>query len=492
MQSVLAPLVALLLLAGARSAQVLSGSEDVFVLNFSAEPHEQLKLDNFVRMLGEATGQKFTWEDGTAEALASTPIVLPKNVRVPKKGFLEFARFQLFLRGFGCFEVETGRWAIRPVPPALVRLAWPPHVAVLGIEERGHVEVFVPPTGEQGPSGVIVNQPKVAPGVLLTTGPGKNEATLLDRQGQTLRSWNAPEGSQGSWDSVTLLRDGGLVCVDSEQEALLRFGPDGRVRWQLALAVHHPASELPDGRILVLTRRARLVPALDPVRRTVDHLVTLVSAEGQVLAEHSLLDLLQAEGSGVALQRPRLLDELPAEYEFDLLHASSLFRIDDAQVVSEESPFQPGRLLVTFRNLDRVALFDLALRRCVWSFGLGRLRNPHDAQLLADGTMLVLDGFDANGGARVIALDPVNERVEWEYRAARHGGTPCSGQGSLAPQADGNVLVGLADEAFEVTRKGALVWRYRNPPVGMPGRLGTQWVRLDAESSKALAAPAPR
>jgi hypothetical protein len=128
--------------------------------------------------------------------------------------------------------------------------------------------------------------------------------------------------------------------------------------------------------------------------------------------------------------------------------------------------FRAGRVLVTLRHLDSVALFDLEERRCVWAFGQGLLEGPHDASLLADGHVLVLDnGSDERGWSRVVEYDPVRGAIVWEYRAEVPERFHTSGRGTVQPLANGNVLVGNSNsgEAFEVERSGAIVWRFLNP-----------------------------
>lgn len=466
-------------------------SSDFYVLTFADAPDERMSLANFVELAQEATGELFHADADTQKALESIPIVLPGQVRVPQSSFLGFARYQLLLRGFGVSGDESQELTIRPVPAALVRLAFPPANVCYGLDERGHAEAVVALQPFKPERSGVVLQKKDVQGFLLVTGSSSGEATLMNLAGQTLWNWKDPAGPGGLWDQVVPLRDGDLLCVDSVWEGLLRLGADGKLRWRLALPVHHRALELADGNLLALTRRARVVATIDPERRTLDSLVTLVSGDGRVLAEHSLLDMLQA--GGVTLERPRDLELLPPEYDFDLLHASALALVEKSSG-DPESPFQPGRVLVTLRNLELVALFDLALGRCVWSFGKGRLKSPHDALVLENGNLLVLDGLDASGGARVIELDPASERVVWKYVSSSHGAAGFAGPGTLDPQPNGNVLVGLVDEAFEVTRAGKLVWRHVNPPPGAPGRFGDAWTRLlPSEAAQlVLQADAPR
>jgi len=460
-----------------------SSAEDFFILNFSEDPREQVSLLDFARLTEEATGLHFTYEPEIQARLGSIKVVLPGLLRVPKTRFSGFARFQFFVRGFGWFEGEPARTSpvtIRPVPSSLVRVAFPPAELVYGFDEQEHPEpvVFAQPAGTKL-SGVVLRRPEAAQGYTLVTGLSKAEAILIDLQGTELRRWTDPEGCRGHWDQATLLRNGDLLCLDPWNETLLRLGFDGHSVWRLSLAVHHEATELPDGRILVLARRLRVIPAIDPSRRSVDHLVAVVSGDGRVLEEHSLYDLLQKEPVVLPVARPRELENLPPDYGVDPMHASSLSWLESPGAQEKNPLLRSGRVLVTFRNLDSVALVDLAEGRCVGAWGKGVLHHPHDASFREDGSLLVLeDGDDPRLGARVLELDPLTEHVRWEYRAPFPGAFPSSGRGTIQPLEEGHVLVGSSNlaEAFELTRSGEPAWRYVSSSRPVPGVLGIQRV----------------
>ncbi|HEX6885137.1 MAG TPA: arylsulfotransferase family protein [Planctomycetota bacterium] len=363
--------------------------------------------------------------------------------------------------GDGPADPDPGAAALRPG-------AVPPTEDLSTLDDLAHLGYvdYAEPDSE-GASGVVLRDPARADGgYTLVTSLTTASAALVDAAGREVRTWSEGAGPEARWARVRLLANGDLLCVSPRPDALTRLGFDGTRLWRLPIEAHHDGIELPDGRLLVLTRAFRTLPAVDPARRSVDNHLTFVSADGRVLEERSLYDLLAAEPRQLVVRRPAGLEELPPGYDLDPIHANTLFWLAQPLPPGAHPEFRPGRLLVTLRYLDAVALLDLEQGRCVWSFGPGLLEGPHDASVLPDGRVLVLDnGWDARGWSRVVEYDPVQERVTWEYRAEVPERFHTSGRGTVQRLPEGNVLVGNSNsgEAFEVTREGRLVWRYLNP-----------------------------
>jgi hypothetical protein len=316
-------------------------------------------------------------------------------------------------------------------------------------------------------SGVVLNERAAAgSGYTLVTSLPHSRAMLIDMDGAEVRAWEDPELVDTRWSRVRLLANGDVMCIASKADMLTRLTFAGELVWRLSLEVHHDGVELPDGRLLVLTRSFRTIPEIDTARRCVDNHLAFVSADGKLLEEHSLYDILTAEPQLLRVERPAGLEDLPVGYNIDPMHANTVQWLSSPEVAEANPLFQPGRVLVTIRYLDAIALLDLAEGRCVWTWGRGMLEGPHDAQVLADGRVLVLDnGYDARGWSRVVLLDPLSGEIVWQYRAAEPREFHTSGRGTVQALANGNVLVGNSNsgEAFEVDRDGRLVWRYLNP-----------------------------
>jgi len=346
------------------------------------------------------------------------------------------------------------------------------------LEEMAHLGYVdrAEPDGETG-SGVVQCEDGLAsPGYSLVTSLPDSQATLLDLHGRVLRTWTDPEVADTRWSRAEILENGDVLCLSPKEDFLVRMSWEGKVLWRLPLNVHHDGIELPDGRLLVLTRRFRVIPEIDATRQCVDNLLTFVSADGRVLEEHSLYDLLRAEPRLLEVKTPPGVEKLPASYNLDPIHANTVFWLTGGPAAEKEPAFRAGNVLVTLRYLDAVAVIDLQAGRCTWAWGVGELQGPHDASLLADGHVLLLDnGFQGREYSRVLELDPLERRLVWQYTAPVPTDFYTSGRGTVQALPNGNVLVGNSNsgEAFEVTRDGRRVWRYLNPFVDAEGARGT-------------------
>jgi len=368
-------------------------------------------------------------------------------------------------------------------------VAVPPGEDLAALDEMAHLGYvdYAEPDAETR-SGVVLHAPGAWPGYTLVTSLPNGRATLYDMAGQELASWADPVGDDERWSRAEILQGGDVLCLSPKSDVLIRLGFDGKLVWRLPMEVHHDGIELPDQRLLVLTRAFRIIPAIDPVRRSVDNLLTILGPDGGRREEHSLYDLLTNEPRVLEVTRPPGLENLPPGYNIDPMHANTVFWVADPELQAKNPLFRPGRVLVTFRYLDSVALLDLEERRCVWAWGKGQVEGPHDAKILPDGHVLLLDnGYDRRGWSRVVEMDPLTGAVVWEYRAPRPEDFHTSGRGTVQGLPNGNVLVGNsnAGEAFEVTRAGEVVWRFLNPLRDESGARGV--LRVERYPAEALA-----
>jgi hypothetical protein len=147
----------------------------------------------------------------------------------------------------------------------------------------------------------------------------------------------------------------------------------------------------------------------------------------------------------------------------DVLHTNALFPLDGSR--DPAGVAGPGRVLLSFRHLDALAVLDLREERIVWATTGGWVRQ-HDVELAPSGAVMLFDNRGGRGEtSRVLALEPWTMRPLWSW--AGEPGQPLSSWvlGAAQELPNGNVLVteSTRGRALEVTRDGAVVWEYRNP-----------------------------
>ena len=160
-----------------------------------------------------------------------------------------------------------------------------------------------------------------------------------------------------------------------------------------------------------------------------------------------------------------------------------------------------GRILMSFRFTNTIAIVDRASGDIDWRWGPGRLAGPHDPTWLEDGTVLVFD----NGAhrthttidySRVVQVDPATDEIVWEYKenpVYDFSSFICSGAQRLA---NGNTLICECTKGrlFEVTRDGDLVWEFVSPfyyehPIFGTNNMVFRCMRYDADDPRFAGAP---
>jgi hypothetical protein len=115
------------------------------------------------------------------------------------------------------------------------------------------------------------------------------------------------------------------------------------------------------------------------------------------------------------------------------------------------------------------------------------LSAQHQPSALPNGNILVFDNRIDSGKSRLIEVNPVTERIEWEYVGGEHGSFFSSVAGGCELLANGNVLVTLAQEGrvFELTKAEQIVWDHTVSETGSPSQISrVALYRVSAVSSE--------
>jgi len=420
----------------------------------------------------------------------------------------------------GCALLACERDA--PAPPAPSPVASPAEAArpaqvsraeVERLQALGYVDV-APDAVEDGRSGVVVHDvARSYPGYNLFTNAHLCSTQLIDGDGKVVREWSLEPCFR--WDNTSLFPNGDLLVIgralkpekgNAEGESgwaagryVARLGWNGEVLWKRPLGAHHDAQLTPRGEIAVLTATRRAVPEIDPKRKLKDDALTLLTPAGEQIARSSLYDLLKTAPAGQFTFQSRT----QGKGHLDLLHANSVFWMNDAQLAARDPLYAPSNVVVTIRHQDTVAVIDWDAQKVVWAWGQGEVSGPHDAVVLPSGNFLLFDNGLGRRWSRIVELDPLARKIVWQYRAPEPESFYSQTRGANQRLPNGNTLIAQSDSgrAFEVTRDGEIVWEFLNPNLseGKRGALVRMrriepavvdaWLARDAAAARGSSAP---
>lgn len=333
------------------------------------------------------------------------------------------------------------------------------------LESIGYAAGYVPAPGEGGVT--LHDAERALEGFNLAVSGHAPEARLFDMQGRTVHAWSlaydevpgapAVEDPQfvDAWRHARLLPRGELLAI-FEGHALVKLDRDSRLLWAYPGRAHHALDVAGDGSILVLTRRAALVPWVHPHEPVLADHVAVLSAAGELVREVSVLGCFERSPY-------RSLVEGRAAEAGDVLHTNALVLLDGA--LERELPaFRRGSVLISMRHTHVLAVLDLEAETVTWA-ATGMWKLQHDPTLLEDGRILLFDNAGYGWSSQVIEVDPWTSRILWAYRGDPPESFFTLFCGAAQRLANGNTLIteSCQGRAFEVTREGETVWSYRNP-----------------------------
>lgn len=340
-------------------------------------------------------------------------------------------------------------------------------------------------------------------------------AYIADDTGAILRTWShpahqpRPEDDPPSylrgWNHVEVDAGGNLFAI-VPLRALLKLTPESELEWSCDVAAHHDLAIDGAGTVLILTEAPRRVRAGGRSHVVLDNLVTFIDLGGWVKAEFSLYDILMTDPGlrrliddsirrrseefrcrgwptpgddvppavvhetqailgtatyhGERRRALRRLRDLPGS-PCDILHTNTLELLDE----HPGGMWERGDLLLCMRELNTIAVVDLARAEVRWRWGLGELSGPHQPSVLPDGRVLVFDNGVGLRRTRLVAVDPATRRVVWSWSAHPPRSFFCPLAGGCEALANGNILVtnSTAGAAFELTMDGRIVWQMALP-----------------------------
>jgi hypothetical protein len=316
-------------------------------------------------------------------------------------------------------------------------------------------------------------------------------ASLIDITGRRVHSWHVafsevwPEAdhviSQAPDEAIQIhgahLYPNGDIVFNFESGnfpfggGMVKIDYDSNLIWSLSENTHHSIYVDSDGNIWACAHKfhkleSEKFPHIKPP--FIEDYILSISPDGRVKKRISMLEVIyqsRREGILFANAHHTAFVDQP-----DPLH------LNDVEILNEKMAenfelFEPGDIMVSFRNIDTIAVIDPKSMLIKWSM-TGPFLRQHDPDFLPNGNILVFDNrMDNNegkdfGGSRILEIAPVSQKVIWSYEGTddRPFFTDIYGKQELLP--NGNVLVVESERGrvFEVTHdtEKRIVWEYVN------------------------------
>ena len=324
----------------------------------------------------------------------------------------------------------------------------------------------IPPRAKKRAGVTLLKRDKCDDSYRLYSSRGTEAAHIIDLDGRQVHQWSYPQGH--TWHLAEMLPNGHLVAIIKDV-MILELDWNSKLVWKAKLRAHHDFARLSNGNTLVVSRRPLPNPWTNSGRLTCDILVELTPGN-KVVWEWKVEEHAKEIARHVPLQIP------PSTLFSDWPHINTIEVLPGGPAAKKDQRFKTGNLLFCGRHIDTIGVIDRQTGKVIWAWGPGELFGPHMPTMLPNGHLLIYDNgsnrsTQVRGYTRIVELDPVTEKIMWEYKADPPKHFFSRARGSNVRLPNGNTLIAESDPGrfFEVTPQGEMVWEFYNPDLHKNG-----------------------
>ncbi len=324
----------------------------------------------------------------------------------------------------------------------------------------------IPPRAKERAGVTLLKRDKCDDSYRLYSSRGTEVAHVIDLDGRDVHKWSYPQGH--TWHLAEMLPNGHLIAIIKDV-MILELDWNSKLIWKAKLRAHHDFARLTNGNTLVVSRRPLPNPWTNSGRLTLDTLVEM-TRDNKVVWEWKVEEHAKEITQHVPLQMP------PSKLFSDWPHINTIEVLPEGPAAKKDPRFKAGNLLFCGRHIDTIGVIDRKTGKVIWAWGPGELFGPHMPTMLQNGHLLIYDNgsnrsTQVRGYTRIVELDPVTEKIVWEYKAEPPKHFFSRARGSNVRLPNGNTLIAESDPGrfFEVTPQGELVWEFYNPDLHKNG-----------------------
>jgi hypothetical protein len=266
---------------------------------------------------------------------------------------------------------------------------------------------------------------------------------------------------------------------------LIKLDRNSNIQWVLNENTHHDVDVGEDGNIYapwhsIEPREQFPCPAVTiKQQRYYDDGIIIISPEGAVREKIPLMKLLCESPYKAAFATPghdalfftdnSLLNTIEqSEYdELDPLHLNAV-RYITAEQANSLPMADAGDLLLSFRNLNSVAIYSRKHKKLSWMLGNLFIRQ-HDPHFTDNGLLYVYDNRGASTEnileSQVLLIDPVTQQIVTAFKPEAPDAFSVLTSGDAELLDNGNMLVAESSHGrvVEITPEGNILWAIHLP-----------------------------
>ena len=356
-------------------------------------------------------------------------------------------------------------------------------VETSSIEKLGSLSyVSWAPSGNLDKSGVVLHKNgSTYDGLNFYTSLSKGEAYLIDMNGKVLHIWSRDLKGKDLWENAKCCKNGDVLVGNKDSDFVL-LDWESQIKWSVELRTHHNIIIRED--IIYANMREDKLEFWHglPIPMLSDYFAVL-SMNGQLRKKIYVYKLVKDQVkapqifkiyNSISLSKPRSTVKMFRDIvrqnfwmnrltPYDVLHTNYI-EIMDRTI---EGFCKKGDWLISIRELNLIGVLDPDKEQLIWSWGPGELDRQHSPTFLQNGNILIFDNGVSRNFSRVIELNPLTKKIEWEYKSDPPEDFFTTWGGSCQRLPNGNILISESAKGriFEIDSAGNLVWEFYNPSV---------------------------
>lgn len=311
-----------------------------------------------------------------------------------------------------------------------------------------------------------------------------NYVRLIRRDGSVVNEWRLraldlvakPEQCRSppmtNWNAIphgTIATPEGDIVTSFESCGMVRLDRCGKVKFATTEITHHSPNWLADGGIVIAGGEYVDTPTQDipwPFEGPYwEDTVYKFGADGKLVYRKAMTEMFKDNALEAILNSGSAF-KTRVDGEFHLNDVEEL----SPELAADFPMFAPGDLILSFRNLNLIAVTDPGATTVKWHM-TGPWVRQHDPDFQKGGTITLFDNHtdgsldgSREGGNRIWEIDPATKAARVLY-GAKDGQRMYSSERSTQQKLpSGNLMIteGMQGRALEVTPEGQTVWEFVN------------------------------